>query len=82
MGGLPKDSDAKYCIEALENDFGWTYKMTTGKNSHPAGYLLCPENSRDGCRINVASTGQNTAKKTWRLARKCTHGNAPNRSHW
>jgi hypothetical protein len=82
VGGLPKDSDAKYCIETLVKDFGWTYKETTGRNSHPAGFLLCSENNREGCRINVASTGQNTAKKMWRRAKACTHGDAPNRSHW
>lgn len=81
MGGLPDDPDAKKALDALCREFGWEY-TETGPRSHPAGFLLCGEHSRDGCRINVASTGQNTAKKMWRKALRCSHGYRPTRRHW
>lgn len=82
MGGLPSDGDARKCIQALRSEFGWEYHETKGARAHPAGYLHCKEHSRDGCRINVAGTGKNTAKKIWAAARRCSHKCAPNRAHW
>jgi len=81
MGGLPGDHDSRDCVRALVSEFGWRW-VESGPRSHPAGYLLCSHSSRDGCRINVASTGHNTARKIWQKARRCSHGNAPNRRQW
>lgn len=81
MGGLPGDPDSRDCLTVLVNEYGWNY-VESGPRAHPAGHLLCSHAARDGCRINVASTGQNTAKKIWQKAKRCTHGNAPDRRHW
>lgn len=82
MGGWPKDGDAKKCIDALEREFHWRYETADGRAAHVAGILYCSEASRDGCRVRVASTGQNTAKKVWQAAGRCAHGCAPTRRHW
>lgn len=82
MGGMPKGSDAKKCVDALCDEFGWTYHPSKGGRAHPAGALYCSEHSTEGCRINVASTGNNTARKVWAAARRCTHGCKPTRNQW
>lgn len=81
MGGLPDDPEAKKAVDVLCREFGWEYRQT-GPHSHPAGQLFCAEHSRDGCIINVASTGHNTARKMWQKARRCTHGCAPIYRQW
>ena len=79
MGGWPKDGDAKKAIKALVKEFDWTYDTDSpGGSAHPAGFLTC----EDGCRTAVYSTGRNTARALWRVARKCVHGHAPDRLQW
>jgi hypothetical protein len=82
MGGLPKGSDAKKSVETLCDEFGWVYDPNPSSSSHVAGTLKCSEHSRAGCQIKVYSTGRDTAKAVWNQARKCTHGQAPNRKQW
>ena len=82
MGGLPKGSDAKKCIDALTREFGWTYQETTGGAAHAAGIIMCPHRERGGCRKSVNGTGLNTARKIWQYALNCTHDYAPGRRHW
>jgi hypothetical protein len=78
MGGYPKDSDAKKCIQVLQSEFNWTYDANVGKSAHHTAMMLCGE----GCRTPVFSTGNNTARALWRFARKCSHGKAPARPQW
>lgn len=79
MGGAwPKDKDARKVIAVLEDDFGWTYDTDVGSSAHGIGYLRCGE----GCRPVVYGTAHNTARTLWRLARKCSHGHAPDRRSW
>lgn len=81
MGGLPKDAEAKKALFALRDEFKWTYTEASA-HAHPAGTLRCKEKSRMGCQIQVASTGNNTARAIWRIAMRCTHGSAPTRRQW
>lgn len=82
MGGLPKGTDAQKCLEVLCSEFGWTYQESKGGRAHPVGKLLCSERSRNGCIINVNGTANNTGKKLWTAAKRCTHGCNPDRTHW
>lgn len=82
MPGLPKDSDAKKVIRVLRREFGWDYIDPPGFSGHVVGTLMCPENTRNGCRLPVYGTGNNTARALWQDANRCTHGASPGRAHW
>lgn len=78
MGGWPNDPEAKKCIRVLEKEFRWSYSTDVGNSAHHTGLLMCER----GCLIKVNGTGKNTARALWNLAKKCTHGRAPNRRQW
>lgn len=82
LGGLPKGTDTRKCVAVLVDEFGWTYQESKGGHSHPVGYLMCGERSTDGCRMSVNGTGNNTGRKLWTVARRCTHGYRPTRNKW
>ena len=54
---------------------GWRYQKA-GNSSHAWGRLLCPLESRDGCKISIWSTPRNQedyAKQIMRSINACDH---------
>ncbi|MFI5457811.1 MAG: hypothetical protein ACHRXM_20415 [Isosphaerales bacterium] len=65
--------DIEKAIQHAESR-GWRVQVG---GSHAWGFLLCPEQSRDGCRISVWSTPRNPtahAGDIWRGVDHCPHG--------
>lgn len=73
MGGGVKDKDVRQFIDRMVSK-GWRYEEAEGRTSHPAGVLLCPEETRDGCRMTVYSTPKRGQLDLLRRAvKKCPH---------
>ena len=81
MGALPPDKEARECIVALQNRYGWEFVPSAGGHAHVAGRMRCGF-GRGGCQFSVLSTSINAARVIWRIARRCPHGFAPKGRQW
>lgn len=64
--------------EAIQyaESLGWRFKKP-GRSSHIWGRLLCPEASREGCKISIWSTPRSNEVHAMQIKRavdKCEHG--------
>jgi hypothetical protein len=74
--GRPRHPD-KHIERAVSyaESLGWTVKLSQG---HSWGFLLCPQHSRDGCRVGVYSTPRNCENHARQITRDvdlCPHRN-------
>jgi len=75
---IRKQHPKKEVEEAIQyaEAMGWRYKAAGG-SAHAWGRLLCPLQSRAGCRLSVWSTPKNAAAHARQIVRAvnlCPHG--------
>lgn len=73
----PRHAD-KHIEAALRyaESLGWRVEKSTGGSAHCWGRMLCPANSREGCKVSILSTprnGQNHARQLRREVDICNH---------
>lgn len=74
---MAKKHPNKHIAQAIQYALkkGWTIKEA-GNSAHAFGILLCPSQSRSGCKISIFSTPRNPenhAKQIKKIVDKCTH---------
>lgn len=60
MGALLPDKEARDCIAALQNRYGWEFVPRAGGVAHVAGGMRCGF-GRGGCQLSVLSASINAA---------------------